>query len=135
MSSRTDDVTTSSPCSGNWKSKVAGKDDKEFHHLKVDSSGNITGKHDGKEIISGRCDKQGNRHRITLKREDDKNVYEYSGLITDEGTDNFSILPGDGKRTPTPKAKPLEEKSRDDKTKDKDKFTDPEEWVAEKTGT
>jgi len=149
MKSRTENLTTAFQCGGDWKSEVkpAGgpkKDDKKFK-LKVDSTtGKITGKHgadpdyDGKEIISGTCsiDAATGKHRMQIKREHDDNVYDYDGLITpDAATGKFFVREGDGKRTVTPKSKPLEEKSRDDKTKDKDKFTDPEEWVAEKIGT
>jgi hypothetical protein len=141
MKYRTDNLTTDFQCGGDWESKVkpAGgtkKDDKKFK-LKVDGLGKITGDHDGKKINKGKCsiDAATGKHRIEIQREDKDFIYDYDGLITPDPVANkFNVLEGDGKRTVTPKAKPLEgEKSRDDKTKDKDKFTEPEEWVAEKT--
>ena len=131
MDSQKANDTQTSDCSNKWKSKIKKVEEGHFHNLKVDASGNITGKFEGKDIISGRCEEpSGGEHRMTLKRDDDKNNYEYSGVITDLGSGNFECK---GTRTTSPKAKSLEEeKSRDDKDKDKDKDTDPEEWIAEK---
>ncbi|HEX8456078.1 MAG TPA: hypothetical protein VF656_02055 [Pyrinomonadaceae bacterium] len=147
MTSRTDNLTTDFQCGGKWNSWVippggSKKDDKKFK-LKVDKdTGKLTGKHgddpdhDGKEINSGTCsdDAATKKHRMRIQREDDDYIYDYDGLITpDLTTGNFNILEGDGKRKVTPKSKLLEQEYRDDKTKDKDKFTEPDEWIAEKT--
>jgi hypothetical protein len=120
-------AATASDCSGEWTSTVGGNDDKTFD-LKV-SSGKITGKHNGIEILGGECDEpHGSPHTITLRREADaNNIYEYKGRITPFGGGIFKVLPGDGKRKLKPKTNLTKEK-----THGKDKFTDPEEWTAEK---
>lgn len=117
-----------SDCGGKWKSKIKGSEEGHFHDLKVDASGNITGKFEGKEIISGHCDETGS-HRITLKREDANNTYDYSGKISPEGGNIFTAK---GTRTTTSKAKHAAARAAYGETSDKEKLTDPEEWVAEK---
>lgn len=136
MKSQKANMTTDFQCGGEWKSKVkpAGgsyKDDKSFD-LKVDSSGNITGKHDCKEIISGTCSRLASgKHRMEIRREDDDNFYDYDGVITDFGADVYKILEGDGKRKITPKPKTLTGESRESKSSGKNLLAD-DEWVAEK---
>lgn len=126
-----------SDCEGEWKSKIKGVDEGRFYDLKVDGSGNITGKFEdlslkSKEIISGSCKKEGETHRLTLSRDDDDNTYDYTGLITDEGGGIFTVRPGDGTRSTSPKPRPLGANYEEEKTDGKAPFDAPEDWVAEK---
>ncbi|HEX8290655.1 MAG TPA: hypothetical protein VF570_02790 [Pyrinomonadaceae bacterium] len=132
MGSRNATARPKSDCEGEWKSKINGVREGRFHQLTFDSSGNlVTGKFEGKDIISGTCRGEGATHRLTLTRGDDNNTYVYTGLIKVLDVDIFEIR--NGTRTTTPRVKPADAKPRGkDKDKDKDKFVEPEEWSAEK---
>lgn len=121
-------------CGDKWKSSIRQppgsgdfKPDGKFI-LEVDESGNLSGKHKKSDndpeidIKSGTCKRNGDdKQSMTITREDDDNVYFYSGAITDEGGGVHRV---EGTRKVTPKVK--------DERKDKEVFTGDDEWVAVK---
>ena len=106
MSSIDDTAAQAFQCGDTWESEVNGNPDGLFLNLVVDGSGSLSGRHRAhggseRDIRGGRCERlAGGSQRITITREDDDNVYVYTGDITSLGAGRFRA---NGTRTTTPK--------------------------------
>lgn len=139
MNSRDADVVVDFQCWGEWKSQIkptGGTLQRDGNFvLSVDNTGKITGQHKPlsgrppKDIKEGKCEHPNGKHRITLEREEDGNVYKYEGEVTALTEERFEAR-GTRKTKPalqigeeTPSRKP-----------DKSEFAE-DEWVATRPPT
>jgi hypothetical protein len=127
--------TTKFPRGGRWGSflKRNGKRVPEgLFILKVGSDGTISGTHtpvngSAKEILSGKFDPLdtiGNKWSVTIRRDDDDNVYTYTGTVRRDDTIHFK---GGGKRTSEPKPPDGKRASKAGRQRDGD-----DDWVTQR---